>query len=368
MIIIPHQKIYTTTPASVKMRMVATLSAYSTTLFLLFTSPSLASFHSSPFQINNNSNSNNSNNKDNKMSLRKIKPSSAPVASPPSYLNPQPTTTTARSLMAMVDPAPFRTSTSILAIANMIGCLISVLTHSHLHIDLIGTGAFALVGLYPILFAADVATTGNGRILWSSAAVTAWGTKLASFLFYRALVLQHDARLTSTLSTATGMVAFWTISFVWGLVCSLPHTLGTMSAAPAQSTPTVLGILLFAVGMVIETLADAQKWRFKATHPAGQYCNVGLWSMSQHPNFFGNLVLWAGIFILNLPALVRSKRILALALLGPMFMTTLFYGQATGRVTDAVQMAAARYANQVGYAQYIAETPLIVPNFLWTKR
>jgi steroid 5-alpha reductase family enzyme len=143
-----------------------------------------------------------------------------------------------------------------------------------------------------------------------------------------------------------------------------------MSAAPAQPTTTALGMLLFAGGIVLETMADAQKWRFKATsYPPGQYCNVGLWSISQHPNFFGNLVLWAGIFILNVPALVRSKRILATALLGPAFMMALFYGQATGHITDAVQMAAAKYANQEGYAQYIAETPLIVPNFFrWMKR
>ena len=270
------------------------------------------------------------------------------------------------STLILNNSAPLTTSTGIFAAMNLAGFIISILTQSHIHLDLIGTGAFAIVGLFPLLGLSPSVTL-NGRILASSAAMTLWGSKLAGFLFYRALILKHDARLASTLSTVPGTAVFWTISFLWGLVCSLPHTLGTMSTAPRQYT--MLGLFIFIIGFTVETMADAQKWIFKGTNP-GQFCNIGLWSISQHPNHFGNLVLWAGIFIINIPALIGPPntnvwikyRRLALALLSPIFMGLLFHGQSSGTITNAVELAKMRYGNQAGYTQYIAETPLIVPN------
>ena len=268
----------------------------------------------------------------------------------------------------VLNSTPLTTSTGIFAAMNLVGFLISILTQSHVHLDLIGTGAFAMVGLSPLLGLSPSVVL-NGRTLASCVALTLWGSKLAGFLFYRALILQHDARLTSTLSTVPGTAVFWTISFLWGLVCSLPHTLGTMSTVPGQYT--MVGLFVFFIGFTVETMADAQKWIFKGTNP-GQYCNTGLWSISQHPNHFGNLVLWAGIFIINIPALIgppntnvwNRYRRLALALLSPIFMGILFHGQSSGTITNAVELAKMRYGNQAGYTEYIAETPLIIPN-IW---
>ncbi len=133
------------------------------------------------------------------------------------------------------------------------------------------------------------------------------------------------------------------------------------------------------LGLAIETLADAQKFGFKNSHP-GQFCNVGLWSISQHPNFFGNFVLWAGIFLMNLPALIDpapvaaangsimsrvwSYRRFMVALISPIFMWTLFNGQAQGTATNANALGAAKYGSDPAYAKYITEVPKIIPK-LW---
>ena len=98
----------------------------------------------------------------------------------------------------LFNSAPLNTSLLIYTAANGLGFLISILTKSHLHLDLIGTGAFALASI-PTLLSSSLK-----RITLSSAAVTLWGTKLAGFLFFRALKVKHDARLDDTLSTVTG--------------------------------------------------------------------------------------------------------------------------------------------------------------------
>jgi protein-S-isoprenylcysteine O-methyltransferase Ste14 len=139
--------------------------------------------------------------------------------------------------------------------------------------------------------------------------------------------------------------SFCLFMLLWNVCCSLPYLLG-MSSMTKNGHPLFLKAgrgTLFLVGLMIETLADAQKWFFKQSNP-GQFCNVGLWSISQHPNFFGNLVLWAGIFLVNVPALIDptpssdgsiwrkmwSYRRLLLALISPIFMWNLFSGQEQG--------------------------------------
>mmetsp|Transcript_25535 Transcript_25535/g.59315 ORF Transcript_25535/g.59315 Transcript_25535/m.59315 type:complete len:143 (+) Transcript_25535:315-743(+) len=136
---------------------------------------------------------------------------------------------------------------------------------------------------------------------------------------------------------------------------------------------------MYAVGILTETTADLQKYAFKASHP-GQFCNVGLWSISQHPNFFGNLLLWSGIFCMNAPALVETPkgtglwakiwaaRRTGVALLSPLFMFLLFSGQANGTITNAVQLAQKKYGSDPAYQSYIETVPKIFPNpLLWFR-
>ena len=142
---------------------------------------------------------------------------------------------------------------------------------------------------------------------------------------------------------------------------------------------------MFVVGLLTETTADLQKLFFKRLNP-GQFCNVGLWSVSQHPNFFGNLLLWAGIYVLNAPALLQNPpasssdakmnlwtriwgaRRAILALLSPLFMWTLFSGQANGDITPSVELAQQKYGSDPNYIQYINSVPKIIPNpLLWFR-
>eukprot|EP01050_Picozoa_sp_SAG11_P015756 SAG11_NODE_2079_length_3855_cov_1.533280_4_plen_251_part_00 len=202
----------------------------------------------------------------------------------------------------------------IVGAINGAGLAISLGTGSHLHLDLLGTGAFAV---------AAIATRGTTlRTQVSAAAIGIWGTRLAGFLFYRALQvssmlhhqklsayvstsiakdgsapifrllqLGHDARLDETLASTAGSCVFWGVSFVWGFVVLLPHTIAQhVTAALAKAPRTSLGlsgavgISLAMVGFAVEALADQQKWSFKQdSSNAGKFCNTGLWASSQHP-------------------------------------------------------------------------------------
>ncbi len=144
----------------------------------------------------------------------------------------------------------------------------------------------------------------------------------------------------------------------------------------------------------METIADLHKWMWKKENP-GKFCNVGVWSISQHPNFFGNLMIWSGITIMNLPALVEplsnvgtsfsvnegasvvaaisslasnvftticSFRRCFVVCLSPLFLWALLGGQAKGTIGSSVEQAFARYGGDPEFQEYVDSVPLIVPD------
>ena len=189
-----------------------------------------------------------------------------------------------------------------------------------------------------------------------------------------------------------------------GLARLLLHTLaaGVPVAARPAGVPLLakFGALMFAAGFAVETVADLQKWAFKNDAAnAGKCCSVGLWKMSQHPNWAGNLLLWSGILVINAPTLLaavrraarRAHRPLPPLLLpplprgrlhrrrrratdavgdsvggaagsaaGPAFLGAL-YGQGSGAVSNTVELAGSKYQVDSGYAAYVETTPLVVP-------
>jgi len=278
----------------------------------------------------------------------------------------------------------------------VLGFLLSLVTTTQYHVDLLGTGAFAAAAI-PSLLATVAAGAARPpqRVLWSAIAVTTWSVKLASFLLYRCINKGGvDARLSEILTVPYYSAGFWTFSVVWGIVCSLPHTLGAASRLPGSPFFLKFGALIAGTGLATETLADYQKWAFKNAGGTG-FCQTGVWSWSQHPNWFGNLLLWTGVLMMNAPALVeplpkvaaaaaaattattttssklsamwkhvwRFRRV-GVALLSPLFMWYLFHGQATGGILpESLEATRKKYGYGINpeYTKYIDTTPLIVP-------
>ena len=291
---------------------------------------------------------------------------------------------------------PLASSACVFGAFNLLGLTISTASpKTQYHLDLLGTGAFAAAAYF-------VHGTTLPSLI-SAGAVGLWATKLASFLFYRVLMVKTDARLEATLSTASGRLGFWLISFLWGWIVSLPHTLAagvqaaeleaaattTTAAATAAGSlaPVQLGgILAFLIGLWLETAADFQKWAFKAD-PANQgaFCDVGVWRLSQHPNWAGNLLIWSGIFLVNAPALLSGiGSTSAVSLLGgtfvapawfgaacrfgvaaasPLFLFALFSGQANGvpPLEKGYEMTLARFGADAAFQEYAASTPRLLP-------
>ncbi len=267
---------------------------------------------------------------------------------------------------ALMGLGPLATSAAVIGAGNVVGYGLTVFTRSHVHVDLIGTGLFA---------ASALAIPAVGLSSVSAKAIVLWSVKLASFLFVRVLRTGHDSRLDDLLGSPGPAAGFWFAQFLWAFIVSLPHTLAAdlpVKAQPAFGGCQLVGLAMYASGLLIETLSDAQKWTFKQD-PAnsGKFCSVGLWSLSQHPNWLGNLLLWSGLFLYNAPALLtprgpdesvlRRALRLGAAALSPLMLLGLFSGQASGAIGPGVAQASSRYAADPKYAAYLKDTPLIFP-------
>ena len=143
-------------------------------------------------------------------------------------------------------------------------------------------------------------------------------------------------------------------------VTCLPAQLGVLaSGEPAPLGPLAMaGAALWLLGMVFETVGDAQLARFRADPASkGKVLDTGLWRYTRHPNYFGDTCVWWGIWL----ASAECGWGVALAgLAGPLFVTFTLT-RWSGKPLLEKGLAKTR----PGYAEYVARTSGFVP--WWPK-
>jgi len=127
--------------------------------------------------------------------------------------------------------------------------------------------------------------------------VAAWGVRLAGYLLFRIIHMGRDARFDGIRERFWPFFTFWLGQGVAVWVIMLPVTI--WFGAPGAWTPWMsLGGTVWALGLVIETVADAQKFAVKSRPGGGsQWMTTGVWKYSRHPNYFGELLCWWGVFL-----------------------------------------------------------------------
>jgi steroid 5-alpha reductase family enzyme len=188
--------------------------------------------------------------------------------------------------------------------------------------------------------------------------VTAWGARLAAYLLWRNWGGGEDYRYQA-MRRHWG-ARFWLISLVvvFGLqgtlmwVISLPVQLAV--AAPTPQTLgwlDALGTLLVVVGLAFESVGDLQLARFKADPASkGRVMDHGLWRYTRHPNYFGDAVVWWGLYCF---ALATGY---PFTIVGPLVMTYLLT-----RLSGVPLLEKKLGRTRPGYAEYVARTSGFVP-------
>lgn len=174
--------------------------------------------------------------------------------------------------------------------------------------DFAGSTNFMLLALLTLL--ADGAYTARKIAITSIVCVAR--LQLAGYLLYRVLKRGKDARFDEVRGSFWSFLVFWIFQMIWVWGVSLPVIFVNADAAGTEEPWAMgvrdgVGIAVALAGWLIEVVADVQKNAFRSD-PAnkGKWCDIGLWRVSRHPNFFGEVMLWWGVFILATPSLDAS--------------------------------------------------------------
>jgi len=125
--------------------------------------------------------------------------------------------------------------------------------------------------------------------------VILWGVRLAAYLFYRIVRIKRDPRFDGVREHFWKFLQFWFFQGVVVWVIMLPVVLWFERPRPWNVSMSV-GLVIWLVGLVIETVADIQKFVQK-NRDGQRWTDTGLWRYSRHPNYFGELLCWWGVFV-----------------------------------------------------------------------
>lgn len=188
--------------------------------------------------------------------------------------------------------------------------------------------------------------------------VTVWGVRLGVYIWRRNRGRGEDFRYAA-LRARHGESYWWVSllrvfllqgSLLWFI--ALPVQIAQGGADPAGlGWFDLLGALVWAAGFAFEAVGDRQLARFKAD-PAnrGRVLDRGLWRYTRHPNYFGDALLWWGLWLIaaTVPGALWTIPC-------PLLMTFLLV-----RVSG-VRLLEATMGQRPGYGEYTRRTSAFLP-------
>jgi len=222
-----------------------------------------------------------------------------------------------------------------------------------------GLGFVIVVGACVILAPTLDARTGLLTVL-----ISLWGLRLAWHLFRRwSAHKEEDLRYAQMRANSKGNFAteslfkvFWLQAIILWIV-ALPPQLAILNANGAPlGWLDAAGTAIFLIGFAIEVLADRQLRQFKKKPESkNQVLKTGLWAWSRHPNYFGEAVLWWGLFMI-----ACAVDGVVYTFVSPLLMTFLLVRVSGVRMLDGILKD-----TKPAYADYMESTSSFIP---WPPR
>jgi steroid 5-alpha reductase family enzyme len=194
--------------------------------------------------------------------------------------------------------------------------------------------------------------------LVASLLVLIWAARLGGYLLTRILRIKVDHRFDEMRDDPLRFARFWLLQAIAVAVIMLPVSyLVSRDAAPDFGPWAIAGALVWLVGLVIEAVADAQKSAFKGKEEnRDRFITSGLWRYSRHPNYFGEMLVWWGLFVYAVPFLDGAA---FAVVIGPVFITLLLLF--VSGIPLLERSADGKYGDDPAYREYKRRTSILVP-------
>ncbi|MBL6904524.1 MAG: DUF1295 domain-containing protein [Pseudomonadales bacterium] len=222
------------------------------------------------------------------------------------------------------------------------------------YFDLTGSISYVSTIAVALIFHPDMDT----RSLVVCTLIAIWAIRLGSFLFMRVKKDGKDRRFDEIKTKFFRYMFTWTLGGAWVFI--------TMAAGLAAITAVnqvaldvffYVGVALWILGFGIEVIADRQKSLYRRNPDnKDKFITEGLWSVSRHPNYFGEIVLWVGITVIALPTLIGWQYV---TLISPIFVALLLIKISGVKLLE--ESGLKRWGDDPSYIKYVASTPSLVP-------
>lgn len=163
-------------------------------------------------------------------------------------------------------------------------------------------------GFVVIAWVANIASDGSSGVgAVVAVMVSIWGLRLAGYLWWRNHGKGEDFRYVAMRKhygarfPLISLVTVFALQGVLMFVVSIPVQLAQQSSTKSINVVGIVGVLVWLIGVLFESVGDIQLARFKAQpENSGKVMDRGLWRYTRHPNYFGDACAWWGIAIVAL--------------------------------------------------------------------
>lgn len=185
-----------------------------------------------------------------------------------------------------------------------------------------------------------------------------WSIRLGAYLFHRIHKMGRDKRFDEMRSSIPRFLGFWTLQGITVFIVSIPSVLLFHGHLTKLHPATYFGAAIFLLGLVIESVADWQKFKFKSAGNE-KWIETGLWKKIRHPNYLGEILVWIGIYTfcsVNLPVTEGL-----VSLISPVFIIILL--KYVSGIPLLERSAMKKYGDDPDYRKYVENTSRLIPNF-----
>jgi len=248
----------------------------------------------------------------------------------------------------------FAVSVAAAFLIQWLAFLAAYIWQTEKYFDLMGSLTYISI----IIFTFLISSTTDVRSMVLTILVLIWAARLGTFLFRRIRKAGKDGRFDEL---KPDFFKFWNVWNLQGLWVSFTSSAAWIAIASSKKVDfdvfAIVGTIIWLFGFAFEVTADLQKSKFLAD-PAnkGKFINVGLWSKTRHPNYFGEITLWTGIAIITIPVLQGWQWV---GLISPVFVTILLTRMSGVPILE--KRADEKWGDQEDYKEYKKKTPVLIP-------
>ena len=263
------------------------------------------------------------------------------------------------SLIAFYIPFQIALLTDLVLVKNLILLIFCIQWVSFIPAFIFQTEKFydltgSITYLTAVFYTLYITGSNNLSDLIIVGCVAVWAIRLGSFLFMRIHKAGEDRRFRTIKPNFTRFLMTWTLQGMWVSMCLLCVLTALSSySGVLMNSIFFIGLLVFILGLSIEIIADYQKTVFRRNiENKDKFITTGLWSLSRHPNYFGEILLWTGIAIMSISSLQGLQYI---TLISPIFVYVLLVYISGVRILEA--QAEKKWGHLDSFKEYIKNTP-----------